>query len=877
MSIRCPYCQTETALKGARPGRFAPRCQHCSNTFSLTISADPTVAPIVAKSDAKAEAPPAVPTSSELTGQLGNYLLLEKLGDGTTGPAYLARDPDMERDLSIKVLASDLAANPQFVARFTRDAYNATQLNHPHLLRVLEIGLDRGMNFYCMEPARGKNLAQVIRESGRVEATVAATYVLQAARALKYAHDRGLLHRDIKPENLLLDEQGVVKVAKLGLPKRAEHPDSRASGMSGSRRFQNTLANLPVGTPAYMPPEQALDAAHVDSRADIYSLGCSLYDLLTGRPPFLGRSAYEVITRHQREPMTPPEMIVRDVPKTLSAILMKMTAKKPQERYQSMTDVIRSLEDYLGVSESGPFAPRQDQVRQLESAVQRFNTSGWALLRTQLSLAFLVSCAIGAMVLGAMQRPLWAGWFVGLIVVSTVAYQLTVGVADRTYLFLRARQFIQSSNVLDWIAWSAAALVAAMLLFASGWIFPWIPALVVGVLLAMGMHFTIDAMLARDREKSLIEIETMLRTMRNRGMDESVLRQFVCQNSGSKWEEFYETLFGYEAKMQTRKQWGQGESSRPRRKFGAWRDPLIRLFDRRRTSRQAADQRRVLQTVELNSLLARGVAADVAPKQAAENVKQWIESAGRLKNAAPRRAAALFPDIKLPSYAPTPSAAAAAPAGPAQIIDVIKDVSAELISESDLEEVPEESDEFEREHLSWFQRRFGSPIDLLIGRQVRFVLAIAILLGFAFWWRQNKVDPALQQAADVASRHREISMAAGNPQNLLKDKLEDVIQGSETVFDGAGKRLVELPYIPQPVRRALSGWNAGLAGLLLLLSVFCEGRLMSLTVLLAAAVALVGHWTALPGVGLPLPWMSAAAAGFLGLVALFFFRVPEGI
>ncbi len=202
--------------------------------------------------------------------------------------------------------------------------------------------------------------------------------------------------------------------------------------------IDKTGAHMSMGTPAYMAPEQAQDAAAVDLRADIYSLGCTMYDLLTGRPPFMGKTALEVITKHQREQVVPPDVVVKNVPKTLSAILMKMVAKKPDQRYQSMTEVIKALEDFLGVATTGPFTPKEEHVKVLEFAVERFNNSKWQKIRTLAIGGFYILCVALAIFVGTTQKRAtpgetllakiqWTGAFIGLAVLTTLAYQITIG------------------------------------------------------------------------------------------------------------------------------------------------------------------------------------------------------------------------------------------------------------------------------------------------------------------------------------------------------------------------------------------------------------------------------------------------------------------
>jgi eukaryotic-like serine/threonine-protein kinase len=272
---------------------------------------------------------------AETTGTLGGYQLLRKLGEGGMGAVYLAKQLSLNRNVALKVLLEQLAADAQFVARFIREAYAAAQLTHHNVVQIHDIGAQKRTHFFSMEFVEGQNLSSLIREQGRLDPEVAVGYVLQAARGLKFAHDHNMIHRDIKPENLLLNRHGIVKVADLGLVKTSdgEHLTMAAAAKQAAAQDRwydddnTTQLNVSMGTPAYMPPEQARDAAHVDARADIYALGCTLYALVVGRPPFTGNTAVEVITKHLKEPVRPPDQLVEHVPAYLSQIILRMMAK----------------------------------------------------------------------------------------------------------------------------------------------------------------------------------------------------------------------------------------------------------------------------------------------------------------------------------------------------------------------------------------------------------------------------------------------------------------------------------------------------------------------------------------------------------------------
>jgi len=222
---------------------------------------------------------------------LGGYQMLKELGRGGMGAVYLARQMSLDRNVAVKVMRPEWARDPIFVARFTREAFAAAQLVHHNVVQIHDIGTERDTNFFSMEFVEGESLGDMVKREGNLDAEVAVGYILQAARGLAVAHEQGMVHRDIKPDNLMLNRHGIVKVADLGIVKTpgAAEADRQADEPSAPRKInpsaptQVTMAGIAMGTPAYMAPEQARDAAKVDARADIYSLGCSLYVLVTGR------------------------------------------------------------------------------------------------------------------------------------------------------------------------------------------------------------------------------------------------------------------------------------------------------------------------------------------------------------------------------------------------------------------------------------------------------------------------------------------------------------------------------------------------------------------------------------------------------------------
>ena len=302
MSIPCPHCQSPLNPKGLKPGQFKPKCPKCGNVFVLIVPEDAsgTIAvkmlPVGPQHDpsqtgdfteparddpnstgnftetmsdpnATGAATPAnagEPTSlladapkPKKKGQaaedaipikLGGYEVIKVLGKGGMGAVLLGRQVSLDRKVAIKIMHARLAKDPGFVARFVREAYAAAQLSHHNVVQVFDIGEERGTHFFSMEYVNGKSLMEVVKKDGKLDVEVAVGYILQAARGLRYGHAQGMVHRDIKPDNLMLNTEGIVKVADLGLVKVAgpDLPKARPA-------LQRTTPARPVA-PLWLPP-----------------------------------------------------------------------------------------------------------------------------------------------------------------------------------------------------------------------------------------------------------------------------------------------------------------------------------------------------------------------------------------------------------------------------------------------------------------------------------------------------------------------------------------------------------------------------------------------------------------------------------------------
>ena len=269
---------------------------------------------------------------------LGKYKLLDHLGTGGMSSVYLAEHVLMQRHVAIKVLPKNRVDDSSYLARFHREAQAAAALDHHNIVRAYDVDNDGDLHYLVMEYVEGRDLQQIVKEDGPLQYAEAVNYIRQAAEGLAHAHDAGLIHRDVKPANLLLDRKNVIKVLDLGLARFTD--DNRAS-------LTVAYDENVLGTADYLAPEQAVDSHGVDARADIYSLGCSLYYLLTGHPTFPEGTLPQRIMKHQKE--EPPSILNDrpDAPADLIEICSRMLRKQPDHRYQSAALVADVLAEWL--------------------------------------------------------------------------------------------------------------------------------------------------------------------------------------------------------------------------------------------------------------------------------------------------------------------------------------------------------------------------------------------------------------------------------------------------------------------------------------------------------------------------------------------------
>jgi serine/threonine-protein kinase len=324
-----------------------------------------------------------------LTGRtLGDYLILRRLGQGGMGQVYLAEQRSLRRKVALKIMRADLAANATSLQRFRLEAESVARATHANIVQVYAVGEADGLHFMALEYVDGRNLKEYLAKKGPPDLALALSIMRQTAAALQRASELGIIHRDIKPENIMLTRKGEVKVADFGL-SRCLAPDAQS--------VELTQTGVTMGTPLYMSPEQ-VEGRQLDPRTDIYSFGVTCYHMLAGRPPFRGETAFEVALQHVQNQPVPLEKIRPDLPAALCAIIHRMMAKKPQDRYQTGREI---LKDLVRLRDAMPAAPGtatvSAAVTQQALPLHARLTAGlrW-LLPAAVLLSLVLAAALGA-------------------------------------------------------------------------------------------------------------------------------------------------------------------------------------------------------------------------------------------------------------------------------------------------------------------------------------------------------------------------------------------------------------------------------------------------------------------------------------------------
>jgi tRNA A-37 threonylcarbamoyl transferase component Bud32 len=278
------------------------------------------------------------PSSSQSSGNSGiRYAIESELGRGGMGVVYLARDSVLGRSIALKALPPGFMRDEGLDLRFRQEARVLAQLTHAHIVQVYDLVEEGDNMLIAMELVNGRNLSEQIQETGPMTVSQALETGISMAEAMAYAHDRGVVHRDFKPQNVLINEQGQPKITDFGLAKISQSPKLTGSGAI-------------MGSPAYMSPEQA-SGKSVDARSDIYSLGVTLYEMLSGRPPFEGGTA-DVLVKHLTEPPPSIREFAKDIPEDLEKLLDDLLVKDPEDRVPDMNTVASRMKEIKESHES---------------------------------------------------------------------------------------------------------------------------------------------------------------------------------------------------------------------------------------------------------------------------------------------------------------------------------------------------------------------------------------------------------------------------------------------------------------------------------------------------------------------------------------------
>jgi len=265
--------------------------------------------------------------------QIPGYKILGKLGAGAMAVVYKAKQLSLDRTVAIKVLPKRFSENPEYVERFYKEGQAAAKLNHNNIVQAFDVGEAGGYHYFVMEYVEGKTLHDDLSAGKIFSEEEALDIIIQVAHALAHAHARGLIHRDVKPKNIMIDTAGVVKLADMGLARATT--DVEAARMEAGKAY---------GTPYYIAPEQIRGKIDIDGRADIYGLGATLYHLVTGRVPYMADDPEEVMRKHLRNQLIPPDHINTSLSAGVSEVVEVMMAKRREDRYNTVNELLEDLD-----------------------------------------------------------------------------------------------------------------------------------------------------------------------------------------------------------------------------------------------------------------------------------------------------------------------------------------------------------------------------------------------------------------------------------------------------------------------------------------------------------------------------------------------------
>jgi serine/threonine protein kinase/Tfp pilus assembly protein PilF len=317
--MKCPKCKAENP----DDSRFCNKC----GTSLIDIPTTPTEVPTETGISSEKSALDFSP--GQHFGK--RYQIIEEIGRGGMGRVYKAVDKELNKVVALKMIKPELSKTSSLVERFKKELVLARKVTHKNVCRIHDLGEVRGIRFISMQYIEGQDLKKLIHQTGKLTVEKAVAISEQICEALQAAHDEGVIHRDLKPQNIMLDSKGNAYVMDFGIARSLESEEVTKPGMV-------------IGTPHYMSPEQA-EGKEADVRSDIYALGCILYEMTTGKPPFKADTSVAMIHKHMTETPKPPSQFNPQIPKALEEIILKCLQKKPEKRYQKVDDIIKAIDD----------------------------------------------------------------------------------------------------------------------------------------------------------------------------------------------------------------------------------------------------------------------------------------------------------------------------------------------------------------------------------------------------------------------------------------------------------------------------------------------------------------------------------------------------
>jgi hypothetical protein len=728
------------------------------------------------------------------------------MGQDRLGPVLLARHRATGRGVVLTVLKAEWACLPVYVARLARDAYAAMQVGHPNLVRLVELGMARGRVYFASEFVDGGTLARQVRQQGPLPPRDAVAHILQAARGLRFAHGQGLAHGDVRAEDLLVDRDGVTRVARLGLVKT---PESVAA-----EEARAATGPIPVGD------LRRADEAGVAVRADLQGLGRSLTYLLTGSSPDGDVSG-----------ATGSTLLARGVPANLVELVESFFDPRPGKGHADLAQAVAALERFLDGRTAGATVPREEQTRTLIDCVTSFRAAPAAKLRSRIVTRAVAAWALVVLLgLLAHQHRVAAG-FLGLGLMTALAYFVVTGVTRRTEVFTKVRGLVLESRG-DWLIGLAGLVLVVTALAVLHLHWAYLGFGIMGVILALALHFEVDRKVDAERRRAVEEARALVKALRLQGMDEETLREFVRTTAGDDWEEFFEAAFSSEAARAARAASDRGLRRLIRTRSVPWRDWLVSWVEARQEVRRQAREKALLQSIEERGLIVEGVNLVTARRRARRIAEAMVAVSSEI------RAAARGGALRSPGEAPGhPSIAAAI----RQAVEAPEHVLVE------------------REHGRLAPER-SRAWELLLGSRMRFLVGAILVAGCLLWVDQNGIVTGAQ-VKDVAAR----AIEHPDPVRALRDTKIEVRLPART-------KPLQLSWLPRPIANLFQGWSAGVAGLILILSSLVPGARTGLFAVAGAAITLIGPIVAIPRIG-PLDSQSASMALGIGVAVLgLFFR-----